>query len=44
MRFSFGELYVADKVGMGYFFLTFGDDVFGDYKEGLWCRVLPYNS
>ena len=39
MRFSFGELYVTDKVGIGYFF-TFGDGVFGDKEDG----IGPFNE
>ena len=34
MRFSFGEIDVADKVGIGYFF-TFGDGVFGDKEDDI---------
>ena len=32
VRFSFGELDVADKIGMGYFFV-FVDGVFGDKED-----------
>ena len=31
MCFSLGQIDVADKVGVGYFF-TFGDGLFGDKK------------
>ena len=34
MRFSFGELDVADKFGIGYFF-TFGYGMFGDKEYGI---------
>ena len=34
MRFSLGELDVADKVGIGYFFV-FEDGVFGDKEYGI---------
>ena len=34
MRFSLGNLDVAEKVGIGYFF-TFGDGVFGDKQYGI---------
>ena len=34
MRFSLGQLDVAEKVGIGYFF-TFGNGVFGDKEEGI---------
>ena len=33
MRFSLGELYVADKVGIGNFFVC-GDGVSGDKEDG----------
>ena len=34
MRFSLGELDVADKVSIGYFFV-FGDGVFGYKEDGI---------
>ena len=34
MRLSLGQLDVADKFGIGYFF-TFGDGVFGDKEYGI---------
>ena len=34
VRFSIGELDVADKVGVGSFFV-FGDGVFGDKEDGI---------
>ena len=39
MCFSFGELNVADEVGIGYF-LVFGDGVFGDKEDG----IDPFNT
>ena len=39
MRFSLGQIDVAEKVGIGYFF-TFGDGVFGD-KEYV---IGPFNA
>ena len=34
MRFSLGELDVAEKVGVGYFFV-FGDGVLGEKEDGI---------
>ena len=39
MCFSLGQLDVAEKVGIGYFF-TFGDGVFGDKEYG----IGPFNE
>ena len=39
MRFSFEELDVADKFGVGYFF-AFGDIVLGDKEDG----IGPFNA
>ena len=39
MRFSLGQIDVAEKVGIGYFF-TFGDGVFEDKEYG----IGPFNA
>ena len=39
MRLSFGDLDIADKVGIGDFFV-FGDGVFGDREDG----IVPFNT
>ena len=39
MRFNLGQLDVAEKVGIGFFF-GFGDSVFGDKEDG----IGPFNT
>ena len=39
VRLSFGDLDIADKVGIGDFFV-FGDGVFGDREDG----IVPFNT